>query len=270
MNLELLKMLVFIIPIKSSKVATSWPELCKLFERCLRSVCNQTSQEFRVVVICNEKPNIEFHHSKVTYLESDFPVPKSDYLSKNIDKCKKITVGLLSLQELQPTHIMVVDADDCVSRRIASFVSQHSDENGWFVDSGYEYKDGNEIITIRRKEFYKMCGTCNIINYRLLTLPERMLPYDQLTYDRFLTGHPLARPDLAERGTPLQPLPFPGTIYVRDRIGESISMQEPFLAKLKRDPREAMRGIKKGLLAAFNDQPLTDEIREEFGLYPLL
>ncbi|CAD5978417.1 hypothetical protein [Planktothrix agardhii] len=29
-------MIVFIIPVKSKKVATSWPDLCQLFDRSLR------------------------------------------------------------------------------------------------------------------------------------------------------------------------------------------------------------------------------------------
>lgn len=82
-------MLVFVIPIKSPKVATSWSGVCQLFERTLRSVCNQTSSDFRVVVVCNEIPQIEFNHSSVEYLKVDFPVPKLTYGAKGNDKAKK-------------------------------------------------------------------------------------------------------------------------------------------------------------------------------------
>lgn len=263
-------MLVFIIPIKSPKVATSWPDLCVVFERSLRSVCNQTSTKFHVFVVCNEKPVIEFYHPQVTYLEVDFPVPKPDYTAKVDDRKIKVVVGLLAARDLQPTHIMSVDADDCISKQIAAFVNQNGKNNGWFVNSGYEYKEGSSKITIRRKNFYEICGTCNIINYHLINFPSKMLPYDQLTEcDLFLGGHSLARGDLSERGTPIEPLPFPGVVFVRDKSGESVSMQESFMAKLKRSPKETMRGIKKGLLAPFNDQPLTEEVCEEFGLYRL-
>lgn len=263
-------MLLFIIPVKSRKAATSWSELCKLFERSLRSVCNQTSSEFRVIVVCNEKPSINFHHPNVKYLEVDFPVPAADYGSKVEDRAKRVVAGILAGKELQPTHVMSVDADDCISKQIAAFVNQHKPKNGWFVNSGFEYEEGNKKISIRKKDFHRLCGTCNIINYQLFNLPEKMLPYDQLTgYDRFLGGHPLAKGDLAERGTPIEPLPFPGAIYIRDKAGESVSLQEPLSAKLKRNPKETLHGLKKFVLAPFNEKVLTDEIREEFGLYPL-
>ena len=55
-------MLVFLIPIKSYKIANSWIELSKMIERCLGSVCNQTSLEFKVIVVCHERPDINFYH----------------------------------------------------------------------------------------------------------------------------------------------------------------------------------------------------------------
>ena len=191
-------MIVFIIPVKSKQAATSWTELCKLFERCLRSVCSQTSPDFQVVVVCNERPEIEFHHSQVDYLDIDFPIPQASYNARVDDRAKRVVAGLLAVRNLCPSHIMSVDADDCISRQIAAFVSQHKDANGWYVNSGYEYEEGSNKISIRRKDFHKICGTCNIINYQLFNLPEKMMPYHDLTgYDRFLGGHPLAKSDLA-------------------------------------------------------------------------
>jgi len=263
-------MLVFIIPIKSPKVAKSWPDLCIYFERTLRSVCNQTSSTFHVIVVCNEKPQIHFHHSQVEYLEVDFPVPEPNYNSKMEDRAKKVAAGLLAAHDFRPSHIMPVDADDCISKHLAAFIARNQQSNGWYMESGYEYEEGSRSIIARKENFYKVCGTCNIINYRLLTIPEKTLDYDLLTgYDRFLSGHPLAKGDLAERGTPMQPLNFIGTIYIRDTIGESVSLQEPLFAKLKRNPREAFRGIKKLVLSPFHQKELTAGIRNEFQLYPL-
>lgn len=262
-------MLVFIIPIKSPKVATSWSGVCQLFERTLRSVCNQTSSNFRVVVVCNEIPQIKFHHPNLEYLKVDFPVPKSTYGAKGDDKAKKIVTGLLAVRHLNPTHAMPVDPDDCISDKIASFVNKNQDSNGWYVDSGYEYEDGSSKISIRKKDFYKICGSCLIINYQLLDVPNTLLPYEQITFDRFINGHPFAKTDLAAIGKPIEPLPFEGTVFIRDRVGESISMQEPFWDKLVRSPRETMRGFKKTILSPINERTLTNEICQEFGLYPL-
>lgn len=263
-------MLVFIIPIKSPKVSTSWTYLSKLFERCLRSVCNQTTSDFKIIVVCNEKPEITFHHPNVQYLQVDFPAPVNEYDAKMDDRSKKVVVGLLAAKEYNPSHVMLVDADDCISKQIAAFVKQNSKSNGWFVDKGYEYIDGSSWISVRRSRFYRMCGTCNIISYKLFTLPEKLLPYEQISgYDRFLTGHSLATGDLAERGTPLEPLPFPGAIYIRDSLGESATLQESWLQRFKRNPKEPLHVFRRILFTPINEKPLTKEIREEFGLYDL-
>ena len=262
-------MLVFVIPIKSPQVATSWSGVCQLFERTLRSICSQTASDFQVMVICNEIPQIEFQHPQVEYLKVDFPVPNSSYGAKGDDKAKKIVAGLLAVRDLKPSYVMPVDPDDCVSNQLVAFVNQHPNCNGWYVDSGYEYEDGSSKIAIRRKDFYKICGSCMIINYQLFNLPESLPSYEQITFDRFINGHPLVKNDLAEIGKPIEPLPFKGTVFMRDRVGESISMQEPFLEKFRRSPRETMRGLKKMILSPINEQKLTADICDEFGLYPL-
>ena len=263
-------MLAFLVPIKSPQVATSWSDVCRLFERCVRSLCRQTSPEFRVLVVCNQVPQIGFSHPHIRYLTVDFPVPQRDYDSKIVDKERKLIAGLIELREMQPSHVMQVDADDCVSRRLAEHVERNRDKHGWFFETGYEYEDGSKKILYRRKRFYGICGTSNVIAHRLFTLPDKLPPYEKiLEYDRFVGGHAVARPDLAERGTPLEQLPFPGAVYVRDRIGESVSLQEKLGAKLHRHPREAFRRLKKRLLAPLVQQQLTQELKEEYGIYSL-
>jgi hypothetical protein len=261
-------MLVFVIPVKSPEVSTSWSHLSQLFERCLRSVCNQTASSFKVIVVCNEKPDISFHHPSVKYLQVDFPPPLYEYGAKMEDRSKKVVAGLLEAKELNPSHVMLVDADDCISKRIAALAEQNPTSNGWFVDRGYEYIDGSQRISVRRSGFYKMCGTFNIIRYDLFRLPEKLLPYDKISgYDRFLTGHSLAREDLESRGTPLEPLPFPGTIYIRDSFGESATLQESWLARFKRHPKEPLHAVKRILFSPVNEKFVIEEIRQEFGLY---
>lgn len=260
-------MMIFVIPVKSQKVSTEWSEACRLFDLCLRSVCNQTSPDFRVLVICHERPQVTFFNPKVQYIEVDFPIPKPTYGSKNDDKTKKILLGLVAARELNPTHIMVVDADDRVSKYIAEFVSSNPTSNGWYVDKGYEYADGGQKLFVRRQGFYKICGTSNIINYNLLSIPDEVPSYSNIVADRFLTGHALAKGDLASMGYPISPLPFFGAIYVRDKVGESLTLQEPFIDKFRRNPRELFRSMKKSLLSPFNTQYITDSVAEEFCIF---
>src|SRR4051794_19196923 len=99
-------MLAFIVPLKSRRVAKSWEYVSLLFERCLRSVCAQTEPDFKVVVVCHERPEIDFQPPAVSYLAVDFAVPGRDHLSRDGDKYRKIIAGLLAAREFSPSHVM--------------------------------------------------------------------------------------------------------------------------------------------------------------------
>ena len=54
--------------------------------------------------------------------------------------------GLAYAQNYQPSHIMIVDADDCVNKRLAEFVEKNPNKNGWFINKGYLYTEGNKFL----------------------------------------------------------------------------------------------------------------------------
>jgi hypothetical protein len=210
-------MLVFIVPLKSQQISKSWYRVCQLFERCIRSICNQTISDFRAIVVCHEKPRIDFTHPNITYLEVDYSVPDAqDYIKKNTDKGRKILTGLIYAKRFNPTHTMVVDSDDCVSRNLAAFVKQNPQHNGWFVRQGYKYREDRhrQYIYLKNKNFYRMCGTCNILRYDLNFLPQNPEYNRGYGYYKYYIDHGKVLDTLAEKGIFLKPLPFAGAIYV--------------------------------------------------------
>lgn len=268
-------MLVFIIPIKSPKVSNSWEQVSRLFERCVRSICNQTSPEFRVIVVCHEKPHIKFSHPHILYHEVDLPIikldPEQKYKSaryyceeRNKDKERKILMGMVHARTLKPSYVMPVDADDCVSKRLAEFVNRNSHSNGWFISDGYEYQEGSRRIYLRKGNFNMRCGTCNILRYDLLDLPEN-INYDKPRH-QFLPGHHDVEKFMLRQGTPLEPLPFPGAIYITEH-GENNYSQTGFDSdhpKLKYHNPFLIRMNK--VYKTLNSRPLSSAICDEFSL----
>ncbi|MFB2923082.1 glycosyltransferase family 2 protein [Aerosakkonema funiforme] len=257
-------MLLFVIPLKSAKVSKSWELVCKLFERTLKSVCNQTSTDFRVVVVCHEKPEIEFNHPHITYIEVDFPVPEQDLISKTLDKGRKILWGLFYGRQFNPSHTMIVDADDCISKHLAAFVNQNPQSNGWFVNKGYVYQADSKFIYFRKKAFNKLCGTCNIIRYDLHDLPDD-ISQDYPEINMYYEKHRDVEDKMAQRGTPLEALPFFGALYI---VGnqENIYLRDSSLFLEKNKDKGILWKIKYFL----NFRLLTKSIREEFGLYDIV
>jgi len=225
-------MLAFIIPLKSATVSDDWHKTSALFERCLRSTCNQTSDAFRTIVVCNEMPEVSFQSDRVTYVTVDFLPPQKEThpVARGLtDKGRRVLKGIMTAQQFNPTHVMVVDADDCVSNRLAEFVSQHPKVNGWYLESGWKYREGDAHVYIKRRRFYTMSGTANIVSVRHLDLPAEPEYNRGYGYYKFYIDHQKTKQFMAERQAPMQPLPFPGATYVL-ATGDNMSSNEDKLS----------------------------------------
>ena len=269
-------MLVFIIPVKSARISRNWELSCLLFERCLRSVCNQTSPDFRVVVVCNERPAIKFSHPSVHYIEVDFPPPVAepgeahstgydygcsrDIAQKNADKARKIQTGLEYAGRYHPTHNMVVDADDCVSPRLAEFVQRNPEGDGWYFKKGYMYPEGGRFVLLNVRNFYQICGSSVIIacghTQALFSQPD----FYEHTFD------------VPPSGVALTPLPFVGAVYSMAN-GDNIYMTSETKRQIHGTwlRRLFSRDIFSLAQKALKYRPalLTGAIRREFGLYKI-
>ncbi|PZU95713.1 MAG: glycosyltransferase family 2 protein [Pseudanabaena sp.] len=205
-------MIVFLVPLKSAKISKSWKATSETFERTARSICNQDCDKFRLVVICHEKPDTSFESPFLDYIQVDFLPPENDckdYAPLRKDKAKKLLIGAEYSKKSNPSHLMVVDADDFVSNKIASFVDKNVDQAGYIFDNGYVYESGSRFFYYLRRHFANHCGTSIIIKPNLFELL-----FDDGIYEH--RGFTLDGFDLN-----LPKLPFVGSIYNRGH-GENI------------------------------------------------
>jgi hypothetical protein len=248
-------MLVFLVPLQSPAASKDWRMVSRLAERTLRSVCRQTGDSFRVVLVCNRRPETDFTHPALTIIEEDFPVPTTRE-ERMVDKSRKINRGAVFARSWAPFHLMLTDADDCVSNRLAGFVDDHPQAQGWYFQTGYLHDQGSPFV-FRHQPFHLLCGTSHIIRCQPADLPARPGEPDD-DYWLLSHGHPEMAEFLARRGTPLARLPFPGTLY-NTATGENYS---GIAVRGWRGRRDALRKL-------FNCRLLTAAVREEFGFYEL-
>ncbi|MGC1308070.1 MAG: hypothetical protein WA885_12650 [Phormidesmis sp.] len=189
--------------------------------------------------------------------------PTEDRRRKETDHAKKLWLGSVYAESLNPSHVMFVDADDLVSRRLAAYVDEHTHSNGWYINEGFEHPSKKEIIYPKSK-FYTKCGTSNIIRYDLLKpLLETHLDQVDTRGGAPYVRHKLQRSYFARIGNPLLPLPFKGAVYVTGH-GDN-NFLEYFSSKQKTllDFGRLYGGkLRKRLVA----MPITSEMRDEFGL----
>jgi hypothetical protein len=248
--------LVFILALQDPAASKNWSRASQLCERTLRSICAQTDPDFRVILVCNTRPETDFAHPHLTIIEREFPIPAATSSARMNDKWSKLKVGLAAARHLAPAHIMFVDADDCVHRGLAEHVTRHPDSIGWSMDVGYLRDEGSRWI-YRREDFFRFCGSSAIVRLSTEDFPASELEPSE-NYFILANGHGAIRQHMIEQGRPLQTLPFVGAVYMTN-TGENDS-------GIRVRGWQGKRHMLEKILAA---RLLTGRRRSELGLYDL-
>jgi hypothetical protein len=157
-------MLVFLTSLRHPLNSRDFGNVEKILERSLRSICSQLDPLFRVVVVSNVVPQIDFHDPRVVYHVVDFPPPSltkgpvANREARFRDKGAKLLAGALFASQFGPSYFAIVDSDDIVSRRLAGFINTQTATAGWIVDGGYAVNC--RTWTVQRKSgLSRYCGS---------------------------------------------------------------------------------------------------------------
>lgn len=230
-------MLTFVIPIRHpSSIAE--PDVAKaLMAETFASVAAQTHPDWRCVIAAEADAALPELPAGFEVVWTDIPAPdmpdirldkRGNRQAVRMDKGARIMTALVAAQP--EGHVMVVDYDDFISRRLAAHCAEHPDADGWYVESGWLY-GGGAFVNAYPEKFSRLCGTSILVHSRLLRIPQTPGDIDFDYAGRMLGDHVFIRPELEEAGTPLVPLPFPGAIY---RVGHrnSASLSVPMLSRV--------------------------------------
>ncbi len=207
-------MLCFIIALKSKAASNNWERVSTLFENSLLSAYNQIDPNFKIIVVCHEIPKLKYNYDHRVEIISVVFSPPTSKAATNLtmqDKWKKLAVGMVRAGELKPHFIMIMDADDLVSRKLAQYANNNLTANGWIFKQGYRYRYGSRWIYW--DNFFN-CGTNAIVSSRLIKFPLNTHSESIAECVVLSHGHTVIQKCLEELGTPLVPLPFPGAVYV--------------------------------------------------------
>jgi hypothetical protein len=215
----------FIIPVRHQENAKDWPALKARLSQTVASIAGQSHSDWRGIIVANEGADLpdlppQFSAARVTFppnrLHDMGTADKEQvYDAFRLDKGRRVLSGMLAARDSQ--FFMIVDDDDFVSSNIVAHIARHPDANGWKIDKGYIWSEGGRLI-MHYNDFATFCGTSLIVRSALYGLPESIDAADIDYMKTMLGSHVRIGKILAERGTPLETLPFRGAIY---RIGHS-------------------------------------------------
>lgn len=256
--------LTFVVPVRDPLGVKNWVAVTSLIGATFASLDQAGG---RVVVAATRGTALPPLPSGARLVELNVPytpLPLEEGAARHAavrrDKGARIIAGLVA--EQPQGHVMVVDYDDFVSRRLANLPKLQPDCPGWFVDSGYVF-DGGKRVMQHLTGFHRMCGTSLLVRADLLRIPQSSADIDSAFVDRSLGSHVYLKDDLAEAGTPLEPVPFPGAVYrvgYQDSTSPPRTLQRSYLSfgRLVRKPRQWVANRMRVRSAA--------SIRPEFAL----
>jgi hypothetical protein len=158
---------VFLIPLASRNVRENWPAACGYLRQTIRSIQNSTSENYRVVVVGNEEPEIEMgFDSKVQFLSFNGPFPSdANYRAAlRLDKLAKIDAAWrYAKSNWNPKYVMKLDADDFVSSRLVGWLDDAGTEAGYLIRHGWLWRSGAHHLIQRTEYLDRVCGSCLII-----------------------------------------------------------------------------------------------------------
>lgn len=236
-------MITFIICVKHPENCHSYESTWNLLENTLVSVCNQTDENFDVIVVSNKTLNNFSNNSKiknVKFIEVDWgpPAPPNSWQidrqtsrKLGLDRIRKDrgTKYILALSQVQKEnnenhYVMFVDADDFINKKLADYVN-NSNKDLLKVSKGYILGPENSFNELN-DDFDEKCGTCNIIKIDLLkeeinfdgiTVNSPQQHIIQSTCDYYLKmiigSHRWVVDYFIEKGYISEKIPFSGAIY---------------------------------------------------------
>jgi hypothetical protein len=151
---------------------------------------------------------------------------------------------------------MFTDADDCVHRGLAEWCNARPEHPGWYIAEGYIHTAGSRWL-YRQRDFDQICGTAALVRCEPPDFPSAMTD-PKPDFFMINCGHFEFRNPGRAGGRKLDPLPFPGAIYVT-ATGENdsgISLRQ-------------WRGKKMLLKKLINSRLLTNRLRADYGLYEI-
>lgn len=178
-------MITFIICVKHYENCHSYDNTWELLKNTLISVCNQTDENFDVIVVSNKTLDDFVDNPKiknVKFIEVDWepPAPSDGWqIGKQInglggmkqirlDRGTKYILGLSEVKKKkckQNHYVMFVDADDFIHKALAKYVN-NSNKAFLKVDKGIRLGIKNTFEYLN--SFSSRCGTSNITKLEML------------------------------------------------------------------------------------------------------
>ena len=223
-------MLSFIMPIRHPDNVSNKEEQFNTLNQTFRSIGAQTGDAWEAVVVANSGQVLPELTRNMRVVWVDHPpnaaldrarTRAEVYEAIQLDKGGRIAAAADEIDAGR--HIMVVDDDDLIHRRLSEFIASQNHRSGWCVDQGYIWQNGSRFLR-RTRGFFERCGTSLIVpkEYYLKYSGDTINPANPARATRELGSHTLIFDRVPMASSTWRFVPFLAAIY---RLGHSNASQ---------------------------------------------
>ena len=178
---------------------------------------NQSDPRFSVVICGHERPALaELDDPRVLFVESDQGPPKNPSSFRG-DKMRKRRIAGSVLRERGGGYFFPLDADDLVHRDVVAHALRDDNRRGYLIEKGYALDYANRALApipgAWSVSFDRSCGSSAAMFFEPEDLPKTG-DLDADLYFNLFQSHAYWPLVAEEHGRRLEPLPFPGGVYV--------------------------------------------------------
>jgi len=241
----------FLTTLRDLKNVNDQGEAVEILNQTISSVLNQSLKNIKILIVCNQVPDLATKDERVLYhvVDTTLPINREECLR---DKGIKLVLGLKFIQRENPRYVFIIDSDDWVHRDLAKHVMAESYIDFWFVDRGYIVNKRQSLKT-EVSGLCRYCGTSYVYDFNklinLINIAELPIDIDEagvvekvdpFVYCNLLGNHKSQFSFFDSNGHKLQPIPFPSVCWVVN-TGENQSKKKmsdsgfPFSSKFIRD-----------------------------------
>ncbi len=202
---------LFVVPLVAKMVARDWDRACHLLACTLDSILNQTDSDFMVALVCHDVPDIpQLKDPRIVVLQAHSKIPQS-LGEQMIDKGYKKRLAFAYLRLLGGGWIMLVDADDLVSKRLVEYARKSNAKYGLLIDKGWEFDCQTKKLTFARR-FNRLCGSSALFKFTVEELPQSAAQEQETISDKF-ESHRIWRETANGLNRPFNFIKFKAAVY---------------------------------------------------------
>jgi hypothetical protein len=134
----------FVVPFQSKEVTKNWSLQSSLCKKTIESIENQKSKNYKIHLVCHDKPKNFSGSKNVNVVRVKFDIPR-DKQEMMLDKRRKIKKGISIAEKKTGDRFMVMDADDRVSNRLVN-ISERIGGKVQMVRKGYVWPYNSSFV----------------------------------------------------------------------------------------------------------------------------